>query len=191
MFFYYSEDALILNESYVECDDKAVLLKAHVCVYCGVCICCSCLRRVQINKRLHIVTRQLSIGSKESTSKAFGSGYTRVHCPKILSAVGRLKHSTSHSFSPPATTIFPPMKAAACDFLGLGSGATKLQRSLAISFAASTLDALSISTVSVILSGPVWPPMANKRPSSAHATPKPDLCCCIFGNKLHLKVKPW
>ncbi len=138
-----------------------------------------------------MVTRQLSIGSKESISMAFGSGYTRVHWPIILSVVGSLKHSTSRSFAPPATTIFPPMKVTACDFLGLGSGATKLQRALAISFAASTVYALSISTVSVIVSGPVCPPMANKRPWSAHATPKSDLCCCKFGKELHLKIKPW
>ncbi len=71
--------------------------------------------------------RTFSTGINAIISSGSGSGCNIVHCPSGLPPVGSVKQSTQLLFVPPATIIFPQMKAAACDDLALGNGATYVQ----------------------------------------------------------------
>ncbi len=144
---------------------------------------------IKLKIHIHMPMRQLSTGRRAIMLSGSGRGYIEVHCPKAFSSDGKLKHSTPHSAMPPATTIFPPMNAAACDCRGFVRGATKAQLPLADG-SVSRLEQLNISTVRVDLFVPVWPPMANKRPSLLQTIPKLALFSCIFGNSWDLKIWP-
>ncbi len=135
--------------------------------------------------------RRLSTGRRARRANGDGRGYIMLHCPRVLSFVGRLNTSTLCSSVPPTATNLPSRKATPCDSRGSDMGATNFHPPFDIEDRLLPIKVSSISTVGVGPPEQIFPPTANRRPSGSQIIPKFALACCISGSFCQLEKQKY